>query len=183
MQIRDFNGSGLWSATSVQARHAEYARRYGVDTPHPVAPNVYERRDVRWVYPVMAAVVDGILAGDAACAAIGVEFIEEDRKFPFGANLKARTARALRQTTIPPALSARIRRRIVDMLIAGNTPREYREYAKLLRKTGFDELWPRLEAGVPRANRYAMRYYRYFEAIHRRTPAVCPVATAASLTP
>lgn len=183
MQIRDFNGSGLWSATAVQARHAEYARRYGVDTPHPVAPNVYERRDVRWVYPVMAAVVDGILAGDAACAAIGVEFIEEDRKFPFGANLKARTARALRQTTIPPALSARIRRRIVDMLIAGNTPREYREYAKLLRKTGFEELWPRLEADVPRANRYAMRYYRYFEAIHRRTPAVCPVAAAASHTP
>ena len=48
------------------------------------------------------------------------------------------------------------------MLIAGNTPREYREYAKLLRRIGFRELWPRLDAGVPRGNRHAMRYYRYF---------------------
>lgn len=178
MQIRDYNGKGDWTAAAVQARYAELAARHGVETPRRLAPTVYERGDVRWVYPIMDAIIEGILAGDPACAAIGVEFIEEDRKFPFGANLKARTARALRQTVLPDALSSRIRRRIVDMLIAGNTPREYREYAKLLRKTGFRELWPRLEAGVPRTNRHAMRYYRYFEAIHRRAPAVCPVVTS-----
>lgn len=178
MQIRDFNGKGDWSAAAVQARYVDYAGRHGVETPRPLAPKVHEHGDVRWVYPIMDAIIEGILAGDPACAAIGVEFIEEDRKFPFGANLKARTARALRQSTLSDALSIRIRRRVVDMLIAGNTPREYREYAKLLRKTGFRELWPRLEAGVPRTNRHAMRYYRYFEAIHRRTPAVCPIVTA-----
>jgi hypothetical protein len=178
MQTRDYNGQGHWSAAAVQARYADYAGRYGVETPRPLAPMVYEHGDVRWIYPIMDAIIDGILAEDPACAAIGVEFIEEDRKFPFGANLKARTARALRQRALPDALSVRIQRRIVDMLIAGQTPREYREYAKLLRKTGFRELWPRLEAGVPRDNRHAMRYYRYFEAIHRRAPAVCPVAAS-----
>lgn len=178
MQIRDYNGKGDWSAAAVQARYVDHAGRYGVETPRPLAPMVCERGDTRWVYPIMEAIIDGILAGDTACAAIGVEFIEEDRKFPFGANLKARTARALRQSTLPDALSVRIRRRIVDMLIAGNTPREYREYAKLLRKTGFSELWSRLDAGVPRTNRHAMRYYRYFEAVHRRAPAVCPAAAA-----
>jgi len=173
MHIRDYNGKGDWTAAAVQARYAEFAARFGVEMPRSLTPIVYQQADVRWVYPIMDSVIDGILAGDPACAAIGVEFIEEDRKFPFGANLKARTARALRQSTLPDALKLRIRRRIVDMLIAGNTPREYREYAKLLRKTGFSELWPRLDAGVPRTNRHAMRYYRYFEAIHRRAPAVC----------
>lgn len=177
MQLRDYNGSGQWSAVAVQMRYADYAARYSVE-PRPLAPKIYGRGDARWVYPIMEAIIEGILAGDPACAVIGVEFIEEDRKFPFGANLKARTARALRQSARSSALSARIRRRVVDMLIAGNTPREYREYAKLLRKTGFCELWPRLEAGVPRGNRYAMRYYRYFAAIHRRAPSVCPDATA-----
>jgi hypothetical protein len=178
MHIRDYNGKGDWSVTSVQARYADYAGRYGVEVSRSLAPKEYERGDVRWVYPIMDAVIAGILSGDPACAAIGVEFIEEDRKFPFGANLKARAARAMRQSALPDALSVRIRRRIVDMLIAGNTPREYREYAKLLRKAGFREQWPRLDAGVPRANRHAMRYYRYFEAIHRREPAVCPLAVA-----
>lgn len=173
MHIRDYNGKGDWTAAAVQARYAEFAARFGVEMPRSLTPIVYQQADVRWVYPIMDSVIDGILAGDPACAAIGVEFIEEDRKFPFGANLRARTARALRQSTLPDALKLRIRRRIVDMLIAGNTPREYREYAKLLRKTGFSELWPRLDAGVPRTNRHAMRYYRYFEAIHRRAPAVC----------
>ena len=178
MHIRDYNGKGDWTAAAVQARYAEFAARFGVEMPRSLTPIVYQQADVRWVYPIMDSVIDGILAGDPACAAIGVEFIEEDRKFPFGANLKARTARALRQSTLPDALKLRIRRRIVDMLIAGNTPREYREYAKLLRKTGFSELWTRLDAGVPRTNRHAMRYYRYLEAIHRRSPAVCPLAQA-----
>ena len=178
MQIRDYNGSGHWSAAAVQARYADLARRHAIE-PRPLAPKTYERGDTRWVYPVMDAVIEGILAGDPACAAIGVEFIEEDRKFPFGADLKARTARALRQNALADGLSIRIRRRVVDMLIAGNTPREYREYAKLLRRIGFRELWPRLDAGVPRGNRHAMRYYRYFEAIHRHSPAVCPNVTAA----
>lgn len=179
MQVYDYNGKGAWSAAAVQARYADFAERYGLETPRPLEPRIYERSGTRWTYPIMDPIIEGILAGDPACAAIGVEFIEEDRKFPFGANLKARTARALRQSTLPGALSIRIRRRIVDMLIAGNTPREYREYAKLLRKTGFRDLWPRLEAGVPRTNRHAMRYYRYFEAIHQRAPAVCPIAAAA----
>jgi hypothetical protein len=51
----------------------------------------------------MDAVVEGIRAGDPACSTIGVEFIEEDGKFPFGANLKSRTARALRQASLPQA--------------------------------------------------------------------------------
>ena len=163
MQIRDYNGKGDWTAAAVQARYAELAGRYCVETPRSLAPVVCERGDVRWIYPIMDAVIDGILAGDPACAAIGVEFIEEDRKFPFGANLKARTARALRQSMLSDALSTRIRRRIVDMLIAGKTPREYREYAKLLRKTGFGDpermrrAFVRLYGAPPAAMRRTLR--------------------------
>lgn len=124
------------------------------------------------IYPIMYAVIEGIKTGDAACAIIGVELIEEDKKFPFGANIKARTARALRQAELSQSLVVRIRRRIIDMLQTGNTPREYREYVKLLRKVGFSELWPKIEANVPRSNKYAMRHFSYLRAIHERSPSV-----------
>ena len=58
------------------------------------------------------------------------------------------------------------------MLIAGNVPREFREYVKLLRTIGFDELWPRLEANVPRDNKYVMRYFAHLEAIHKQDTSV-----------
>jgi len=120
----------------------------------------------------MDMVIKGIEAGDVACMTIGVEFIEEDKKFPFGRTLKSNTARALRRMHLPPNLVARIQGRVLKMLIAGNTPSEYHEYAKLLRKIGFERLWLEVEAGVPRSNKYAMRYFEYFRAIHECSPAV-----------
>ena len=126
MQTRDYHGDGRWSPAPVQARYADHVARRSV-TPHLLAPKTYASEDTRWIYPMMDAVIEGILDGDPACVVIGIEFIEKDRKFPFGANLKARAARALRQITLAAALSVRIRRRVVDMLIAGNIRREYRE--------------------------------------------------------
>ena len=58
------------------------------------------------------------------------------------------------------------------MLAAGNTPREFREYARLLRKIGFADLWPRMAAAAPVGNKYAMRYHDYFRAIQDGSPAV-----------
>ena len=124
----------------------------------------------------MDQVITGIRSGDAACMVIGVELLEEDRKFPFGAKLKARTARAVRQAETSPSLAERLRRRIVSMLLEGNVPREYREYAKLLRKIGFEKWWPRLCEGVPKENSYAMRYFNYFRLVHEQSAAVVPHA-------
>jgi len=74
--------------------------------------------------------------------------------------------------------NARLQRRIVAMLLAGNVPREYREYARLLRKVGVEKVWPRIEAGASRQDRYVMRYFRYFELIHQRSPAVFRLSTS-----
>lgn len=120
----------------------------------------------------MDKVIAGIERGDPACMLIGIEFLEEDRKFPFGANLKARTARALRRSKLSPALALRLKRRIVAMLGTGNVPREFREYARLLRRIGFEDFWPRIEQEASRGNRYVMRYYNYLRLIHERSPAV-----------
>ena len=169
---RDYNGTGKWTVDAVQARYSDYAARYCVEHPLAPSPKVYVEGEIRWTYPIMDSVIDGIRAGDAACLTIGVEFIEEDKKFPFGSNLKSRTARALRQSKLPNALVVRIRRRVADMLQAGNTPREYREYAKLLRKIGFSELWPKIEANAPHHNKYAMRYFGYFRSIQERSSSV-----------
>jgi hypothetical protein len=172
MLLRDYNGQGNWTGEAIQTRYAELARQYGVVVPRTLKPVELVRGDIHWIYPVMDQVIDGIKAGDVACAALGVAFLEEDAKFPFGANLKARTARALRQSELPAALNDKLRHRIVEMLLAGNTPREYREYARLLRKIGFGDLWQRLAAEVPRHNKYAMRYFSYFLSVHERAPAV-----------
>ena len=80
-------------------------------------------------------------------------------KLPFGSKLKANMARALRRTTLSEEQKARVRKRVVFMLIAGTVPREFREYAKLLRHVGIAELWPEVHACAPRDNRYAMRFY------------------------
>lgn len=152
----------------MQRRHAEYTARAGASAFPTPWPKIHRQGDTRWIYPIMDAIIDGIRAQDPASIEIGVEFIEADGKFPFGAGLKAKTARALRHVDLPHALQERIRRRVVSMLIAGNTPREYREYARLLRKIGFSSWWPRIDADTSRDHRYAMRWYGYFRAIHAR---------------
>jgi hypothetical protein len=172
--LRDYNGTGKWSASAVLERYRELSARLGVETPLDLTPAEARHGEDRWIFPVMDKVIAGIELGDPACIALGVEFLEEDRKFPFGSNLKYRTARALRRAHIPPSSETRLRRRIVSMLALGNVPREYREYARLLRRIGFDEWWPRIEEKTPRNNPYAMRYYRYFRGVHDRSPSMVP---------
>jgi hypothetical protein len=172
MKVHDYNGTGKWAREAIVSRYLDHAARLGVEKPLQLKPVELVRGENHWIYPVMDQIIMGIHCGDAACAVIGVEFLEEDRKFAFGANLKARAARALRQTEVPYSLAERLRRRIVAMLVAGNVPREYREYARLHRKIGFDKWWPRLCEQVPKGNPYAMRYFNYFRLVHERSAAV-----------
>ena len=92
MKIIDYNGDGKWSREAVVQRHAEYARRFKVKEPAALTPLEFEHQGTRWVYPIMHEVVKAIEANDAAAVEIGVEFIEEDQKFPFGKILKSNTA-------------------------------------------------------------------------------------------
>jgi len=107
----------------------------------------------------MDEVIKGIEEGDRACVALGVDFVEEDARFPFGATLKSNTARALRRTDLTELQKARVRERVSNMLASGVIPHEMREYAKLLRKVGVGEHWPQLERDIQRNNPYAMRFY------------------------
>jgi hypothetical protein len=173
MPVRDFNGSGPWAAEAVALRYREYALRHGVESPRSLEPTRVTRGENTWVYPVMDQVVLGVKAGDAACIVLAVEFIESDLKFAFGANLKARAARALRSASVPAALATRIRRRVAEMLATNNTPREFREYVRLVRKLGVQEIWPRLLAASPNYNKYSMRHFSLLRAVQERNPSVC----------
>ncbi|WP_228531083.1 MULTISPECIES: hypothetical protein [Myxococcaceae] len=106
--------------------------------------------------------IRGIEAGDRACIALGLDFIEEDQHFPFGRTIKSDVARALRRAELDEGQKERARRRIVSMLIQGKVPHEYKQYAKLLRRVGVGEHWPEVEARVSRENPYVMRWFRYF---------------------
>lgn len=110
----------------------------------------------------MFEVIKGIETGDEACIEIGIEFIEEDERFRFGRLIKSNTARSLRRAVLTSEQVERIRRRVAQMLIAEHVPREYREYAKLLRKVGMGDWWPFIDKRANRNNQYVLRYYNYF---------------------
>jgi hypothetical protein len=164
MDVTDYNGEGRWSRTEILARYSQYAGEMGI-VPRDLSPIECSERGRHWVYPVMDKVIEGIEAGDPACVRIGIEFIEDDSKFPFGKILKSSTARGLRRASLSDDQKRRIRRRVFGLLRAGHIPHEYREYAKLVRRIGFDasEI-----PEVPLSNPYAARFHRYFEAASRR---------------
>lgn len=137
-----------------------------IDTPLNISPHKLENLASKkiWIYPVMEKIIEGIERGDRACKIIGVELVEENNKMPFGRILKSNTARALRRTNLDRNLQERLRNRIITMLIEGNVPHEYKQYAKLLRKIGIDkDSWQIIEKHFPQNNPYSMRYYQYFQ--------------------
>lgn len=168
VEIIDYNGTGRWSFQAIQERYFEYARSLKVSPLFDLTPRTIEQGQRRWVYPLMDEVIKGIEAGDKACAQIGVEFIEEDEFFSTGMLLKINTARALRRTKLTSDQVERIRKRVVEMLIAGNTPREYRQYLKLLRKVGLGDWWPVIEAQAHCLKPYVLHHFRYIEQYVRR---------------
>ena len=162
MLVRDYNGPGRWSREAIQARYGELAQRLRVLVPLDLQPLEVTAGDNHWVYPVMHRVIEGINRCDVACIELGVEFIEEDSRFPFGRILKGNTARALRRAELTDAQKERVRRRVVEMLVAGHTPREYRQYAKLVRKIGLGDWWARTEDRLDLEKPYVRKYYLYF---------------------
>ena len=161
---RDYNGKGDWSVEAVQRRYREYCAALHVECCSSLDPFQARQGDIHWIYPIMSEVIRGIEAGDVACIALGVDFVEEDALFPFGPKLKSNTARALRRSHLDEGQKSRLRTRISTMLALGNIPHEMREYAKLLRTIGVGEHWPRLERDIPRENPYAMRFYKNLRA-------------------
>ena len=119
----------------------------------------------------MDEIIAGAESGDKACIAIALEFIEEDQHFSFGRTLKANAARALRRAILSEAQKERVRQRVVNMLLAGIIPHEFKEYAKLLRSVGLGSWWPLLEQRISQDNRYAMRYFIYLRDHPRDFPS------------
>jgi hypothetical protein len=165
MELRDYNGPGSWSADAIQERYLAHARTLGVEQPRSLRPSEHVAGDVRWVYPVMDEVIVGIKSGDPACVELGVEFVESGHRQPFGRILHANVARALRRSSLTPHQVERLRRRILGMLVAGDVPHEFHEYARLLRRIGPGDAWLRTRGAVDESNRYVMRYIRYLEGL------------------
>ena len=161
MIIRDYNGTGIWSADEIIRRYRDYAQQIGITSPRDIKPYTSEYKDTHWIYPVMHEIIESIQAGDIACAQIGIEFICEDQGFVFGLSLKSRTARVLKQFDgLMPNQIATIRKRIVEMYLTGTVPREYQSYLRLLRKIGINEYWPAVERAVPKSlNAVRARHY------------------------
>jgi hypothetical protein len=163
MEVRDYNGVGRWSREAIIKRYRRYRGALGLPERDDLRPHEHTERGTTWVYPVMDKVIPLIEADDPAAVALGIEFIEEDTFMPFGRTLKAKTARALRHAKLTAEQVERQRQHIVGLLLAGAVRREFREYAKLLRKLGIGHWWPDIERRIDRNNRYAMRYFTYLQ--------------------
>ncbi len=161
MDVIDYNGEGEWASEAILQRYARHSKHLQIDTHMDLTPRTIIQGDKTWIYPVMERVIEGIETGDIACQWIGIEFIEQDQKFPFGKILKSNAARALRRALLTDQQQERIRTRLVSMILAENVPHEFKEYAKLLKKIGLGRDLEDLEAKVNRSNPYVMRYYHY----------------------
>ena len=160
MDVINYNAAGCWSRESILQRYSRYAAELGV-VPRDLSPTEHTEQTRHWVYPVMEKVIEGIESGDPACVQLGIDFIEEDAKFTFGKILKSNTARALRRAPLSHEQRERIRRRVLGMLRAGHVPHEFREYARLLRKIGFQAA----DLGeVPGTSERVSRFRRYLQA-------------------
>ncbi len=163
MEVIDYNGQDRWSRDAILERYAQFAADAGV-APRNLSPREHTEWGRHWVYPVMEKVIEGIEAGDAACVRLGIEFIEEDAKFPFGKILKSNTARALRRASLSEEQGQRVRGRVLSMLRAGKVPHEFREYAKLVKKIGLHAA----ELGeVPGTSERVSRFRSYLQAAAR----------------
>ena len=163
--IIDYNGEGKWSRKQINLRYYNYCKQLKINSRLNINPRIIKNLCPKktWIYLVMYEIIKGIERGDCACKIIGVELVEESNTMPFGRILKSNTARALRRTSLDRDLEERLRKRIVAMLIENNVPREYKEYAKLLRKIGIDrDPWQVIEKHFPQNNIYTMKYYKYF---------------------
>lgn len=171
MEVRDYNGVGDWSLVGIQKRYRDLAKRLrqpAVD----LKPREHVKGGVRWIYPLMEEVVLGIKEGDQACVELGVQFIESGPPQPFGKSLHSNTARALRRAALKPEQVVRLRVRILGMLTDSEVPREYSDYAKLVRRIGLGDEWPRVREAVDETNPHVMEHVRYFETVVSNDRAV-----------
>jgi hypothetical protein len=161
--MNDYNGPDEWSVEGVQRRYAEAARCTGQSQLRDLTPREHSVPGQRWIYPVIEAVIAGAKQGDAASIEVATQFVESGHRQAFGRILHANAARALRQAQLTSGQKARLRKRILGMLVAGDVPHEFHAYVRLLRKIGLDESWPEVRARVDESNRYVMRHVRYLE--------------------
>jgi hypothetical protein len=74
VETRDYNGTGDWSLDGIRKRYAAHARALGLREVVDLLPREHSEGEVRWIYPVMDAVIEHIEQGDRACTELRVEF-------------------------------------------------------------------------------------------------------------
>jgi hypothetical protein len=170
-EVRDYNGVGDWSLVGIQRRYRDLATRLR-QPALDLRPRESVQKGVRWIYPLMDEVIVGIKGGDQACIELGVQFIESGPPQPFGKSLHSNTARALRRAVLTPGQVARLRARVLRMLTRSEVPREYSDYAKLMRRIGLGDDWPRTRDAVDETNPHVMEHVRYLDAVASNARAV-----------
>ncbi|HQU86444.1 MAG TPA: hypothetical protein PKY59_25160 [Pyrinomonadaceae bacterium] len=162
MKTFDYNGSDFWSVDAVLERCESYSKHFKVSSPFDIQPFIRTDGEIRRIYPVMEKVIEGIEKDDSACIEIGIEFIEESRSFPFGKILKYNTARALCRVSTPLSepQKERIRKRVAEMLCTDYLPREFRQYAKLVRQIGLGNWESKIEREANFNNRWVKHYFK-----------------------
>ncbi|MGE0487576.1 MAG: hypothetical protein AB7S38_00025 [Vulcanimicrobiota bacterium] len=155
-----------WTFEAVAQRYHDYCRRYRVKWS-PVEVQAYYR-ERRWLTGILRPLILRAKQGDLAAAEVCIELMEEDRGLAFGCILKSNIPRAISKCALTPYQQDRIRQRVLDMLTRGYLPKEFRQYAWLVRKLGLltsPEWQARLDQ-VDDSNPWAAWYIQYLTKPH-----------------
>jgi len=126
-----------WRKGEILAALALLNGQYKIDIPEatePGAPSCLPDR-YRWLQyrATLHAVADGIRADDAACAELGLRYIELDYIGSYSGFIKERLARALKSATLTKQQINRLKHHFQLLVDTGQCLQEYGEYKKLLK--------------------------------------------------
>jgi hypothetical protein len=159
MPFEELDDKDIWRLDCVQARYRDLCRRYGLDHSEIVMCSYSLQR--RWTAGILRPLTDRIKKGDLAAAEIGIEMMEEDRGLAFGSIIKSNLPRALAKCPLTELQKERIRRRVVAMLLRKFMPKEFRQYAWLIRRIGLGSWQAHLESEADRSHPWVEWYLHY----------------------
>lgn len=153
------DGSDKWRFDEVEARYRDLCRQHRIEHVELAVQGFYLDRG--WTAGILRTLTERIKQGDLAAADIGIEMMEEDRGLAFGSIIKSNLPRALSKCALSEAQQDRIRRRVADMLLRKFMPKEFRQYAWLLRRLGLGRWRETLENKADRDDPWVDWYLRY----------------------
>jgi hypothetical protein len=154
------NPIGKWSFEGMHERYARCCKRFKV---HYVRPEVRALDSERpwWITELMDCFIARMKTGDLAAGQLGIDLMQEDGGFFCGSIVKSNIPRALAKCALSEDQKNVIRARVVEMLLRKFMPKEFRQYAWLVRRFGLGAYRAEVETKADRSDPWVDWYVEF----------------------